>query len=769
MTSQPICGCSPSVPHLNMQTREWSCQVCGMALPTRARPDPNSVQTNNSDERVPPPPPSNPSNEEQKIPPPPPTKEGKYGEKKSITESAKNSRAVAMATSPNRRIAVAFVLLICLSMSATALLWSLRDIENNANSGKPGLEGADGQHGLSTLLLINSESSGNNCSNGGYKIMSGIDLDRDQMLDSEEISKTHFLCNGIDAEVPELGVALTDLVTIPIGDQNCSDGGLMIRIGIDLDGDGNLSNAEVSSEEFLCNGKAGDDGLNGKDGKLFETLMSSDSKATVCPEGLRTRVGLDDGAGSGVAGDQILQSDEVHSQMVLCWAHHWNNSFEEYYPGVANSFGSACDQRTEFEEWFIYTAITPLEGCELYISDGTNSGTKLLKDINALGESLPGFNAGFVAWNGRIWFDADDGINGRELWSTDGTPEGTMMSADICPGACSSSPENLFGFQDNLWFKADAGDGTGEEFWKYDTSNQNAQMVADICNGSCSSEIGNNGWTIFADELYFSANDGLGVELWAYSEELRMVSDFGESIDADVGMVFGLINFEDQIWFDADDGQNGREIWYSDGTNVTMLADLSGDSSDSLFSNDFKAHIVDGKLLVRTATNGILTAIHNFSSSTVNSSMMNIGAGADSPVIDSDGKLWFSCQTQNHGMELCFSDGQNAGMIWDLMPGIASSNVRSLEVMGDYVYLVAEGMNASKSTGYELWRITSTQSAQLIFEGQSEDGAGGQVGLYGGLVAVANTLFFSYDDGLRGHELYQIGYLPDDSQHVYID
>ncbi|HEX3128903.1 MAG TPA: ELWxxDGT repeat protein [Thermoanaerobaculia bacterium] len=39
-----------------------------------------------------------------------------------------------------------------------------------------------------------------------------------------------------------------------------------------------------------------------------------------------------------------------------------------------------------------------------------------------------------------LYFAFDDGIHGTELWRTDGTAGGTRMVKDICPGACSSSP-----------------------------------------------------------------------------------------------------------------------------------------------------------------------------------------------------------------------------------------------------------------------------------------------------------------------------------------
>ena len=45
-----------------------------------------------------------------------------------------------------------------------------------------------------------------------------------------------------------------------------------------------------------------------------------------------------------------------------------------------------------------------------------------------------------------LFFTADDGTNGRELWISDGTTAGTVMLKDINPGAAGSSPSNLGGF-----------------------------------------------------------------------------------------------------------------------------------------------------------------------------------------------------------------------------------------------------------------------------------------------------------------------------------
>ena len=55
--------------------------------------------------------------------------------------------------------------------------------------------------------------------------------------------------------------------------------------------------------------------------------------------------------------------------------------------------------------------------------------------------------AGIPAWltvrGDRLFFAADDGVHGIELWSTDGTFSGTTLAGDVAPGSGSSSPEEI--------------------------------------------------------------------------------------------------------------------------------------------------------------------------------------------------------------------------------------------------------------------------------------------------------------------------------------
>ena len=78
----------------------------------------------------------------------------------------------------------------------------------------------------------------------------------------------------------------------------------------------------------------------------------------------------------------------------------------------------------------------------------------MLKDIN------PGPDGSDITElqvsNGYLYFNADDGVHGKELWRTDGTPEGTVMVLDLQPqisGEKGSYPKDLTSHTDGkLYF-----------------------------------------------------------------------------------------------------------------------------------------------------------------------------------------------------------------------------------------------------------------------------------------------------------------------------
>lgn len=79
---------------------------------------------------------------------------------------------------------------------------------------------------------------------------------------------------------------------------------------------------------------------------------------------------------------------------------------------------------------FFILAKTHDTGYELFVSDGTPDGTKIVKDINP-GSANGAILSSFLYTSTAFFFTANDGVHGQELWRTDGTDVGTSMVANI--------------------------------------------------------------------------------------------------------------------------------------------------------------------------------------------------------------------------------------------------------------------------------------------------------------------------------------------------
>ena len=103
----------------------------------------------------------------------------------------------------------------------------------------------NGGSGNSALIRTEIASKGENCPSGGYEIFTGIDLNGDGELNSNEVQDTVYICSGSNA--------LIRTEVEPKG-QNCEAGGHKIFSGIDLNGDGLLNDIEIQDTFFICHG-----------------------------------------------------------------------------------------------------------------------------------------------------------------------------------------------------------------------------------------------------------------------------------------------------------------------------------------------------------------------------------------------------------------------------------------------------------------------------------------------------------------------------------
>ncbi len=137
---------------------------------------------------------------------------------------------------------------------------------------------------------------------------------------------------------------------------------------------------------------------------------------------------------------------------------------------------------------FLVQLNSPGRQYELWITDGTATGTKKIKSLfQDLAKTYNYKNYMFNS-GGQVFFSISDGTHGDELWISDGTETGTKMVKDIMPGQGQSNPKIFLEHKNILYFTAS--DGThGNELWRTDGTTDGTYMVFDLFKGPDSSSI----------------------------------------------------------------------------------------------------------------------------------------------------------------------------------------------------------------------------------------------------------------------------------------
>jgi ELWxxDGT repeat protein len=321
---------------------------------------------------------------------------------------------------------------------------------------------------------------------------------------------------------------------------------------------------------------------------------------------------------------------------------------------------------------FFFSSWTPALGWELWKSDGTPEGTALFKDLNP--GSWSSAPRHLTRVGDTLFFTAHDNLHGQELWKTDGTPEGTGLVKDVWPGRQESFIRQLVNVEGTLFFVAH--DGVhGAQLWKSDGTAEGTRLVTELVSDPWSQD-NFSGLVARGGTLFFVGHDDVhGRELWksdGTAEGTVLVTDLSPG----PGSAFLFPNNSDEpsplnvigesIYFAADDGVHGRELWKSDGTpeGTVLVGDLNPGPQGS----------------------GI-----------VGTSLVPVGP---------HGGFAFSATEGVSGMELWTSDGTAEGTrrLLDVAKGTKGSSPLDLTVSGSRLFFVADdGVH-----GRELWSVKHT-------------------------------------------------------------
>ena len=144
-------------------------------------------------------------------------------------------------------------------------------------------------------------------------------------------------------------------------------------------------------------------------------------------------------------------------------------------PGAASSYP---DHLTVMGDALYFIAEYGTKGVELWRTNGTAAGTTVVREIRADTNSSffnqsangPYDYSSFAALGNTLYFAATDGALGFELWSTNGSDQGTQLTTDVRPGSAGSTPQSLTAVGSLLFFVADDGSGAGNQLWRFDGS-----------------------------------------------------------------------------------------------------------------------------------------------------------------------------------------------------------------------------------------------------------------------------------------------------------
>lgn len=396
--------------------------------------------------------------------------------------------------------------------------------------------------------------------------------------------------------------------------------------------------------------------------------------------------------------------------------------------------------------------------------------------------------------NGLLFFTASTLASGDELWVTDGTPAGTKMVKDLRAGAEGSDPRWLCAVGRKVFFSASAEDNIGRELYVSDGTEAGTKLVKNIYVDAGKSSAPEC-LTAFGDTLVFVAmNDESEYdptinpdipEKWLWmsdgTEEGTKYVYAVNVITKPDGMHGNMVKMGGKIFFVGDDGQAGEELWITDGTptGTVMLKDINPGKGSAAIAWMF--NVSDYKLLFRALTVKEVTgADYDYGNEIWISDGTTEGTkwiGVDFapgevngvpnqtqyayPIIK-DSFVYFRADDITHGVEPCrtkltkattehFSDINN----WN-----GSSTLPSWPqpffVFDRYIYTCANGgyYNSSSiltASGHELWRSDGL-SPFTIFYDMVPGGNGTGDAYVKWPVQVDNKMYFAANDAPNASE-----------------
>tara|TARA_B110000305_G_scaffold160797_1_gene177919 strand:- start:4793 stop:6121 length:1329 start_codon:yes stop_codon:yes gene_type:complete len=421
------------------------------------------------------------------------------------------------------------------------------------------------------------------------------------------------------------------------------------------------------------------------------------------------------------------------------------------------------------QQRLLTAGVNGIDGCELWVSEGMESSTQLLLDINPNGDALPGqyigLNSVQTAHGERVFFDADDGMNGREVWVSDATVAGTKRVTNTGGSLPLSSSVQMVQWGQGIVFNIANdtlvwSDGvTTTTVFSYPSFSPSQQQNLDTLS---------LGMATFATEmlhansthLWFSAKAGNDIEPYLLTLDAELQSwDLNPS---GASWPSAPLLIEDGLVVVAE-ALNGRQlVRLSNDGNMSWLTTLQHQGTGNpttQVAEELGIHQLGNLLVFDALTSGVDPQVwsHNLSSGQTQILSTTIIAPGDwAGGIVHQQRIWFDCVAPNVAHEICSTDGTVGGtqVETDLRAGMASSNILGFVSQGEHLFFLASGQIDGVESGSSLWHLHNNETPTLAYDPWPGVNNNSASGTYGELLLTEHHVMFISHDGIRGHEIH---------------
>jgi len=381
----------------------------------------------------------------------------------------------------------------------------------------------------------------------------------------------------------------------------------------------------------------------------------------------------------------------------------------------------------------------------LWVSDGTPAGTRLFAAAEPEIFDAPfsvaslGGRILFGAWSGRA---GDFGHQDVELWSSDGSPGGTRLTADINRAGNSSNVKSTVAAGGDVFFTASENGGDTLNVWRSDgTGPGTVKLLPSFNDFQGTSQL-----AIGGDKVFLVAEDPsfVGDQLWRIQNDgpNQPLINGGED-----QFIASPVSYRGQLYFLRGQG----EVWTSDGSvqgtrnalavpGVPSLSFLEAPGSELWFLAEVSDPFEVSQVWQTDGTQAGTRRIRDFG--------FNF-AELDPEFTQIGSQVYFIANQPNFdNPQVWKTDGTDAGTSAITDPGMQGLPAELTAFQGN-LYFFANLSGGSRA----LWRSDGTPGGTtVVHQFPAQPGNDFFNAPHLGLTVLGSRLVFAVDDGVHGSE-----------------